>query len=150
MRAPFLCKASEDETVTWMADAADQVTEETVGHAAADGVALTPAQAMSDQIRSDSVTQRILISGDSERSQRLRGLQAHLGRTVPVLQPRAGDHLPPLLLPVHAVQKVQPGEAHEEQARATLQVRRALISRNLTKNSSGSITELPSSSDTIA
>ena len=41
--------------MTWMADAADQVTEETVGHAAAEGVALTPAQVMSDRIRSDSM-----------------------------------------------------------------------------------------------
>ena len=41
-----------------------------------------------------------------------------------MLQPRAGDHLPPLLLQIHAVQKVQLGEAHEEQARAALQVSR--------------------------
>ena len=30
--------------MTWMPDAVDHVTEETVGHAAAEGVPLTPAQ----------------------------------------------------------------------------------------------------------
>ena len=34
-------QAAEDETVTWMPEAADQVTEETVGH---EEVPLTPAQ----------------------------------------------------------------------------------------------------------
>ena len=49
-----LSKATEDETVTWMPDAADQVTEETVGHAVAEGVPLTPAQvSYSDEIGSE-------------------------------------------------------------------------------------------------
>ncbi len=55
-----------------------------------------------------------------ERRERLRSLQACLGRAVPVLQSGQGDYLPPLLLQVHTVQKVQPRETHEEQAYAAL------------------------------